>query len=63
MARLTIEITLDNDAFQPKSGIEIARILRRLAAEIEYDNPSYDMPDLHDRNGQNVGRVSLEEDY
>ncbi len=60
--RLTIEIALDNEAFQPDSGIEIARILRRLAAEVEYDNPGHDMPELKDRNGNCVGSVALDYD-
>jgi hypothetical protein len=33
--KLKIEITMDNDAFEPDNGTEAARILRDLADEID----------------------------
>lgn len=56
--RITITIALDNAAFNDEGrhepGPELARILRRLADDLEDDN---DPAVLLDVNGNAVGRV------
>jgi hypothetical protein len=33
--KLRIEIVMENEAFEPENGVELARILRNVAAKIE----------------------------
>ena len=55
--KLTIEIKLDNAAFEGDNGIEIARILRKLAAGMDGTfYTSGDSGDLRDHNGNTCGK-------
>ena len=58
-----IEINLDNDVFQLGGGLELARILRVLAGDIEYNNAcnlgSYIA--MIDINGNKVGEFEIVE--
>jgi hypothetical protein len=57
MAKYTVKITMDNAAFnddgEPQEGQEVARLLRRLAANVEYDEKVSDLS-LNDVNGNKV---------
>ena len=59
--KATIEINLDNDIFQLGGGLELARILRVLAGDIEYNNAcnlgSY--IGMLDVNGNKVGEFEV----
>lgn len=57
MTNLTIKINIENSAFQESNGnYEVARILRRLADNIEgFTIPST----LRDINGNKVGTVEV----
>jgi len=62
----TLEIDgLDNEAFDPYMGFEIARLLRRAADRIEdlryTDDDNWGFA-LMDANGNKVGRVLMEVD-
>ena len=58
-----IDITMDNDAFRPQPGREVARILRRLAEECEQDGmPINDRSKLFDNNGNTVGHFATFEE-
>jgi hypothetical protein len=58
-----IEINLDNDVFQLGGGLELARLLRELAGDIEYNNAcnlgSYIA--VIDINGNKVGEFEIVE--
>ena len=54
---LTITITMDNAAFDPEPGPEVARILRKLADQLE-DNVEK-VSALRDINGNKVGEVEV----
>jgi len=54
-----IEINLDNDAFQPSAGPELARVLHNLADDLE-DWPDADVIIIKDVNGNSVGRYENE---
>lgn len=60
--KLKIEIVMDNAAFEPSSGAEVARILREFSEGVEHssfkDNIGADMP-LRDINGNTVGRAKV----
>jgi hypothetical protein len=57
-----IEITMDNAAFEEDAGMELARILRRLATDAEkHSVHNLDWLSLRDMNGNYVGRVTIEE--
>lgn len=60
--KLTIEINMDNAAFEDCSGTECARILRKLALRIEGDNcrPG-DVTPCMDINGNKVGNATVED--
>lgn len=63
-----IEINLDNDAFQPSAGPELARIFRNLANDLDgFVDGRYgaELPSacrIADINGNRVGRFEIEED-
>jgi hypothetical protein len=59
--KLKIEINMDNAAFEPDNGTEAARILRKLADEIDgghYPASSIVKP-LRDYNGNEVGKAKV----
>ena len=59
--KLKIEITMDNDAFEPDNGTEAARILRDLADEIDgatYPVANWVKP-LRDINGNECGKAKV----
>ena len=60
MKRFKLEIETVNDAFQGCENAEIARILKKLAAELDA-NPDGDVDEriLWDFNGNKVGVVSV----
>ena len=62
--KATIEVNLDNDVFQLGGGLELARILRVLAGDIEYNNAcnlgSYIA--MIDVNGNKVGEFEIVKD-
>ena len=62
--KATIEVNLDNDVFQLGGGLELARILRVLAGDIEYNNAcnlgSYIA--IIDVNGNKVGEFEIVKD-
>ena len=56
--KLKIEITMDNAAFEPDSGTEAARILRKLADRIAGENCTPgDVTPCIDINGNKVGKA------
>ncbi len=55
-----IEINLDNDAFQPSAGPELARILRRLAIDLDEHPDAYEIV-VADINGNSVGHFEIEQ--
>lgn len=59
--KLKISITMDNAAFDPDNGTEAARILRRLADEIDGGNyPARSLvKPLLDINGNQVGQAKV----
>ncbi len=62
MAKITIEINLDNDAFQG-SDSELVSILKKIAKKADENGTDYlaDYP-IHDSNGSRVGVCTLETD-
>lgn len=53
---VTINIRTENDAFQDgRGGAEIARILRKLAKDIEHQDTTFVLINLYDENGNRVG--------
>ena len=56
-----IEINLDNDAFQPSAGPELARILRNLAQDLD-DYPDAFGIGVMDVNGNTVGNFEIVDD-
>lgn len=59
--KLKIEITMDNAAFEPDNGTEAARILRKLADEIDGGNypVSGIVKPLFDVNGNECGKAKV----
>lgn len=58
--KLKIEINMDNAAFSPTSGTEVARILRKLADRIEgEDCTPGDVTPCIDLNGNKVGKAQV----
>ena len=55
-----IEINLDNDAFQPSAGPELARILRNLANDLD-EHPDACEIVVVDINGNSVGHFEIEQ--
>ena len=57
--KTTITIALDNAAFKPSQGAEVARILRNIANKFEGDDALLEGLDvtLYDVNGNRVGDV------
>ena len=54
MEKIIIEIDTENDAFSDDPNFELARILKKLAAKIEYGKqPEH----LRDNNGNITGHV------
>ncbi len=53
--KFTIEITMDNAAFEPCNGAEVARILRKFADEYDETKLQDSYTILRDVNGNNVG--------
>lgn len=63
MAKLRIVIGLDNSAFEPQAGAEIARILRELAEKFEAGSDGgRGNRVIRDINGNRVGRAEFVED-
>ena len=56
-----IEINLDNDAFQPSAGPELARILRNLANDLDEHPDAYGIV-VADINGNSVGHFEIEKE-
>ena len=54
--RAAISITMNNAAFDDEPEIELARILRDLAARVER---GYDQVNLRDANGNKVGEFKI----
>jgi len=58
--KLLIEIEMDNAAFEPCSGTECARILRKLADRIEDEQCTEgDVTPCRDINGNKVGKAEV----
>lgn len=59
--KLAINIDLDNDAFQPEAGEEVARILRDAADRCERLGNLFDdlRANLRDVNGNTVGALTV----
>ena len=55
-----IEISLDNDAFKPSAGYELARILRNLAKDLDAHPDAYGIV-IADINGNSVGHFEIEQ--
>jgi hypothetical protein len=53
---LTVRIKTDNEAFHPRPGVELARLLRKVAHELETDHRE---GNLFDVNGNRVGEYKL----
>ncbi len=53
--RATIVLNMDNAAFEDAPGIELARILRKLADDVENNGPENANDRLHDINGNSIG--------
>jgi hypothetical protein len=56
---IKIEFKTDNAAFDDMPGLEVARILRALAAKLESATGATNGP-IHDTNGNRVGAYSFE---
>lgn len=56
-----VQMTCDNDAFQPDPNAEIARILRVMADRIESGDRYDTFRNIHDSNGNVVGVFALKE--
>lgn len=53
---ITINIRTENDAFTDgRGGAEVARILRKLAKDIEHQDLTFVLVNLFDQNGNRVG--------
>jgi len=60
---IKINIKMDNAAFEDSNGIELARILRRLADRVdETERKDGDGEYLFDKNGNRVGHWEVTED-
>lgn len=64
MKRFTLTIDLENDAFQESPGIEVARILRRVADKVEDggttgQRKSQAQENIRDINGNKCGQFEL----
>jgi hypothetical protein len=57
--KITIELSVDNEAFEPDAGTETAQILRKLAKHIDGTFPMVGSESLYDINGNTVGTVSV----
>ena len=58
---LTITIELDNDAFHPRPGVEVRRLLVDLSATLRtWAADDWDGLKLLDINGNTVGRVEVQ---
>jgi hypothetical protein len=58
--KLKIDINMDNAAFEDNAGSECARILRKLADELEDTNAEEGvLGPLFDVNGNKVGKATL----
>lgn len=55
--KATIQIQMDNAAFDDEPATELARILRKLAEKIEQGS---DRENLRDHNGNRVGEFLIE---
>ena len=61
MAEFRVRIDCDNEAFGEWKVQEVARILRKIANDIEYDDTGYcrHCITIRDLNGNDVGRYKL----
>lgn len=59
--QFTVQMTCDNDAFQPDPSAEIARALRIIANRIESGDPYGTFRNIQDSNGNIVGVFALKE--
>jgi hypothetical protein len=58
--KITIAINMDNAAFDNHQSHEVARILRDLAGDMEYNTiRSFDGLEIKDYNGNKCGTVKL----
>ena len=55
----TIEVEMNNAAFGDAPTLELARILRKLADDIEQSRELRDLPLLRDINGNTVGWIDV----
>lgn len=55
MARFTLTIVCDNDAFVPNAEVEVSRILRQAAYRVDMGHVS---SNLVDANGNTVGKFT-----
>ncbi len=63
--KVSIEVQCDNAAFEPRPGVELARILRELADDLCSADPAYPFDietNLRDANGNMVGDVVVSKD-
>ena len=58
VTKMTINLQMDNAAFDPDKWEEVARILQGIAARISKDNLPYVLIDI---NGQSVGTIIYDE--
>jgi hypothetical protein len=63
MARFTVQLTADNDSFEPDPGPELARILRGIADRIEAGDTYDTFRTILDVNGNDIGRFALKPDW
>lgn len=61
--KLTLELSLDNAAFESPSGNEVARILRKYAALVEHEDVTPGRALIHDLNGNKVGKLEITDDW
>lgn len=54
-----ITINMDNAAFAPPAGDELARILRDLANRVDHAYPMAGAQPLYDINGNHVGQAEM----
>ncbi len=65
MTKLIITMAVDNAAFKPSQGLEVGRILRSIATDLEDDDTFLKTLDvtLYDVNGNCIGDVIMSGDY
>lgn len=61
MPKFVLEIDLGGDAFEDEASVEIARILRATAEDVEADLPIDFVVDLSDINGLTCGTYRIKD--